>query len=371
MNGEFIEETLIYDELASGASYVHEFTTPLDFSAIGEYTIEAYVTHPDDLVVGNNTISETVRQLLAVDAELVNVSNTVDNCTSEIPVSAVLFNRGFEVIENAEIQFSVNGTVQTTLDWTGNILTDDSAVFSSNVTLSSGENEIQIEVVSVNGSADQNPDNNLAEGNATFSPDLISFTLQIQTDQYPEESRWTITNSDTNEEVASGGPFSQDFELVTQEICLEEDVCYVFTLTDQYGDGISGGSYSMSLNGTEVFGGAGLSFSSEVTHAFCGDGTIPDVNSVSELTEEQFNLVISPNPNEGYFHVTLATEYLAAEQIEMKIYESNGKLIQKRSIGKYDGVYTTSVSLVEYASGTYIVKFSDQRKTISQRVVKL
>ncbi|MEM6699260.1 MAG: S8 family serine peptidase, partial [Bacteroidota bacterium] len=53
-------------------------------------------------------------------------------------------------------------------------------------------------------------------------------TLTINTDQYPTETSWEITN-DAGSVVASGGGYNSQFTTYTEDICLP-DGCYTFTI---------------------------------------------------------------------------------------------------------------------------------------------
>merc|ERR1711971_745937 len=91
--------------------------------------------------------------------------------------------------------------------------------------------------------------------------DGVDVKLTLQTDYYPGETRWTIVNWLTNVEVEQGGPYSLPNSLSTQEMCLPDDACYVFTVSDSYGDGIccgfGQGSYSLEVNGATLVSNGG------------------------------------------------------------------------------------------------------------------
>ena len=88
-------------------------------------------------------------------------------------------------------------------------------------------------------------------------------SVQILTDQYPGETTWQIVDNDTGSTIASGGPYSSGFttfpsSLIPTSGCLEAS-SYTFTVSDSFGDGICCqyglGSYTVSVDGTEVLSG--------------------------------------------------------------------------------------------------------------------
>ena len=66
-------------------------------------------------------------------------------------------------------------------------------------------------------------------------------TVEILTDDYPTETTWDLVYVATGEVVGSGGPYSDPQTMYTAEACIDGDPtgCYLFTIYDSFGDGIS------------------------------------------------------------------------------------------------------------------------------------
>lgn len=62
------------------------------------------------------------------------------------------------------------------------------------------------------------------------------YSFELTTDDYPDETTWTLARNGTI--IYSGGPYAQDNTLYTEEFCLDSGYCYMFTINDEYGDGI-------------------------------------------------------------------------------------------------------------------------------------
>ena len=58
-----VNETIIAPNIPGGGSYTYSFTTPVDLSAIGSYDLKVSVSYTGDLVVKNDTLSKTFKQL--------------------------------------------------------------------------------------------------------------------------------------------------------------------------------------------------------------------------------------------------------------------------------------------------------------------
>lgn len=108
-----------------------------------------------------------------------------------------------------------------------------------------------------------------------------ALTLIINTDDYPNETTWQVTDGGTV--VASGGPYSVDFTAFTENICLPVG-CYDFEILDSFGDGIccgeGNGNYILTDAGGNVLASGG-EFTFNESTAFCaGEIVTPcfDVN---------------------------------------------------------------------------------------------
>ena len=87
-------------------------------------------------------------------------------------------------------------------------------------------------------------------------------SLYMVLDCYGEEISWELVNDNGNvidsvsEETYPGGSTGDTMEeggsIQEQEICLSVG-CYTFTITDSYGDGLSGSEWSCGLDGAPFF----------------------------------------------------------------------------------------------------------------------
>ena len=88
--------------------------------------------------------------------------------------------------------------------------------------------------------------------------DGLEFTISITLDFYPEETEFTIVNTESGELIEVGGPYDidQGGETVETDFCLE-DGCYYIEITDSYGDGIccdyGQGSWSLENANSAIY----------------------------------------------------------------------------------------------------------------------
>lgn len=61
--------------------------------------------------------------------------------------------------------------------------------------------------------------------------------IEIQTDRYPTETTWAITNHETGEVICSGGPYERGYWTYVEYCCIGANDCVDFTIYDLSGDG--------------------------------------------------------------------------------------------------------------------------------------
>ena len=104
----------------------------------------------------------------------------------------------------------------------------------------------------------------------------INWTFDMNTDEYPGETTWAITDNSTGETVASGGPYADAFTFISESGTFCEG-CYTFTINDSYGDGIccslGEGSFALSLDGQLYASGGTFEFneSTDLCNGPCTD----------------------------------------------------------------------------------------------------
>lgn len=276
LDGISIQTSLVPSILLPGEELDYQFTTPIDLSVIGDYNITVFVNHPDDLNSNNDTITAIVSKLTAIDGALSIATIPESGCLADLPVTLTLTNNGGNIITSASIDVIINGNVVETIPYTGNILSSDSDDIEYTIMngLQIGNNTIEFAINQVNGSTDNVTTNNTTASTYDLTGDNEFVTLLFLTDNWPEENDWTITNSDTGAEVASGTLDGQeDATLVTTVICLDLDACYSIEVTDSAADGIccgfGEGNFQIVDNENNVLVFNNGEFGASVTEEFC------------------------------------------------------------------------------------------------------
>ncbi|MEM6526464.1 MAG: CARDB domain-containing protein [Bacteroidota bacterium] len=270
---DILIETFTYNEtLTAGDTYEHTFSTALDLSAVGNYTIEVSLDYMDDEADGNNIRKKRVRKIAAVDAAVfLNIGEEL--CASR-PTSGTitLTNEGANILTTAEIETYIGGQLQETINWLGILETGESEDLDISFSgLVEGNNTLTAEILSANGTLDQVESNNSSDAVVVLDNELELVSLVLTTDDYPNEIFWTLEN--TEGEVIFSEDSYNSVGTFTENFCLESDQCYIFTINDSFGDGIccdfGEGSYQLiDFEGNIIFGSNG-NFNRSESHEFC------------------------------------------------------------------------------------------------------
>lgn len=239
VNGELLELTAIADTLQVDSFLIYAFDTPVDMSALGDYGLGIFISHPDDQNRLNDTLRTTVTKLIDLNGTLAGGLAGISGCEGSASALLTLGSLGGEVISEAVIEVVVNGVVIDSIQYEGSLAYNqsDDFAYAFSEGLQAGNNSIVFQIVSVNGVAD-----GVAGDNAiALSYNLLSggqfVTLVFNTDDYPEESSWSITDASSGVAIA-GGAFEEGSTTYSLQICLPTDSCYVIRVEDTFGDGI-------------------------------------------------------------------------------------------------------------------------------------
>jgi len=291
----------------------YTYTLPADINGVdlnlGDLEIAAFVseTHQEIISGSVGSISYSGMQY-TTNAGVLEVTYNDNICNSnDLDAKVKVTNSGSDAITAMTIEYNVNSGATQTLNWTGNLNSLGTKVidlpnFSFSV---EPTNTLNVNIVSVNGSTDENTGDNTNTVNFNETGNNgtgTNYVVTIVQDQYGSESTWVITDSAGNV-ITYGGPYSNlpspGTQTHTHNVTLSNNDCYTFHMLDSYGDGMNGGfgagNYKMEqADGTLVLQGDGV-FGSEDAKYFSVDGA-------SGINESAFDGVkITPNPSEGIF----------------------------------------------------------------------
>ncbi|HIB77242.1 MAG TPA: T9SS type A sorting domain-containing protein [Flavobacteriales bacterium] len=275
--------------------------------------------------------------------------------TASISLEIVLMNTGTENLTSATIMYNINSTTSQQVNWNGNLAQYDSETITiPPFTSISGENTVTVVVSNPNGVMDENNLNNSTEVSfTTFSGETFDFQLAITLDEYGSETTWEIKQ--LGQVIYSGGPYNDgtDGEVVLVDLCLEEG-CYIFTINDDYGDGICceyGTGFWAILDGEgDIITISDGEFGDSETDQFC------TIEASIEGVEYEVEGHIYPNP---------ASDLLTVDfpKLEGRVFISDitGRTMVDLS---FDRETQTSIDVSNWSEGLYIVTWMGKNNEI-------
>ena len=212
------------------------------------------------------------------DAYVVMTTNidTVE-CDSTLYPMVMIQNNGANPLTSLDIDFNVNGGTDSTYTWSGTLAFLEHEI----VNLTNGykynpgaSNTLAISSTNPNGTTDDfTANDNYVTG---FSAAVISNThleLELQTDDYGQETAWMILNSAGVVVAADTSYGYGDNQLFTETIDLPTTDCYEFIVLDAFGDGLlccasDSGYYVLRDHNSIIIAQSGTFTFEERTHRF-------------------------------------------------------------------------------------------------------
>jgi len=301
----------------------------------------------------------------AAVTEVMNVTST--NCSGRITPAMQLTNYGSDNLTSATVVFSINGVELQTIEWTGEIGFLESAIIEAGELefMLQEENQLTVDIASVNGQNDNYLNNNVEIVPIAQSPNLAgNLLLFILLDNSPQETSWEITNS-LNEVVQSGGPYSTAGGVISVPIVVEGNDCYDFMMYDAGGNGLccsnGTGYYALITNGNEsVFTGQDFGSVDHNQFAYGLTGT------TEQMTADMVSL--SPNPTRDVATVTLSL--LRESHVIVKVFDLPGKQVAKHDFGRLmAGSHQLNSLNTQLPKGIYVVSVMVGEQTINKKLI--
>ena len=234
----------------------------------------------------------------SLDAGITNIFSPEGQlCTATVDPEFELRNYGSQTLNSVTITYQYDGGPNQTINWTGSLSQSGvETITLPTETLGTGPHTLTVSCSSPNGNTDQNNSNNSQSTNFNIIPTGQIVTVEVTTDCWGGEVQWNITEPGETEILASGGPYGDvtGGETYQSDVCLAAG-CYVFTITDGYGDGMYGsqygscdvdGSYSISESNGNVVAelqAANADYGTEEVNNFCISSNLSYDIGVSDI----------------------------------------------------------------------------------------
>lgn len=384
-NGDFCADTP--DSTQSNYSCA----TPIDSCPddnLGNDMVENYMDYSDDACMTTLTADQTTRiQAVLANSprrmelgastvctpaitydldgaiELDNL-NLVDCATTFAP-TVVVTNNGNTTLTSAVISHAIDENTAATLDWSGSLATNQSdTVTLPTMNVSGGSHTLVVELLSPNGSTDENTvDNTVVSSAFTVFVDTATVNLTLLTDENGFETSWDF--KDSNDTILYSGEtdvygnettYNHTFDVPTGG-------CYSFTIYDLWGDGIccswGSGSYTLTDSNSNVIATGG-EFLAQETVSFT---TVNTLGTENYLLDRKITLY--PNPATNVLNIKVGASNSLPDTY--KIYNMLGQIVLQQSIGELNDLAVNTSSL---SKGMYFIKIATDNASISLPFIK-
>jgi len=289
-------------------------------------------------------------------------------CVSTLSPTVKIRNNGNEPLTAVTFHYKVNSGDVQNYQWTGNLGFLETATVqlpAFNFSLANS-NVLMVYTDVTNAVGDDYAKNDTIRHNFNASIQAGStVTLNIKTDNYPEETTWVVTDNQ-GVTIASGGPYTEAGHLYTESIPLGFGICYQFTIFDASGNGICCGTssgygyYQLKSGNTTIRTGTDFG-ASESTQFYSPSG----VGVAENLNPYSFAVYPNPVENQATLTFTLAT----LEKVEISVLSMQGKIVKSLPSAEYgSGQHTVVLDASELPAGLYNLQLKAGGKVFNQKI---
>jgi hypothetical protein len=259
--------------------------------------------------------------------------------------NVTLTNAGVNELISVTITYAYNGSESQTIDWSGSLDQFESTVVElPEFVVIDGNNQLVVEATNPNGMLDENDFNNAATVSfVTSLGPTIDYQLVILLDDYGSEVTWEL--KELGQVLYNGGPYDDDIDgtEVQVDLCLA-DGCYIFEISDSYGDGLcceyGEGAWTI-FDESGALVDSGGEFEDFDQAIFC-----TNVSEVLEASQADAPKVF-PNPATSSVQLD-AQEWIGAE---LRVFDGSGKTM---SIVRLTDALTV-LNVSNWSAGFYVL----------------
>lgn len=298
--------------------------------------------------------------VLPAGMEVENVWGCSDNVKSYISV----YNAGLNAITSLDIQYSSSLSAAQAYAWSGNIAAGaEETIELPEVLANIGTNtEVNAQIVSVNGTAITTEQlSGTIKKKAPAEGVGDSLKIIIQTDQYASEAAWSFKDAQGNvlaQKRYSGNSIVKD----TVFVALPEIGCYVFEVTDSYGDG--GTKHQIfDATGKRLVNGGATSY--KLSGAY--DIKITSLTGIENVEGAILQTLAYPNPAKD--RLNLEISMLQSANANITVVDMLGReVVRLGDVNLSTGKNTVEVNTSALSGGTYLVKIISDNGMVSKKI---
>jgi hypothetical protein len=301
------------------------------------------------------------------DVELSSVEGVMGSyCVNSLSPVLKIRNNGSNPLTSVTFHCMVNSGNVIDYQWTGNLgfletATVQFPAFDFDIT---PNNELSIYADGTNLAGDDYTKNDSVKMNFTAPYAGQQVSVIIKTNNAPQETTWNIQDISGNT-IASGGPYTQNSHVYTQNVDLVFGTCYQFNIFDSGGNGIccgsTGNGFYMLKNGSTTMI-SGNSFLTEAhTQFYSASGVgIPENNS---------SIALSVYPNPVSATATVSFQNSKQELVSIRVFNMHGAVVLEIPTARYNsGSNEVVLDFSKLASGVYNLQLNSGDKIINRKI---
>jgi len=226
-----------------------------------------------DAIAENPGLSATT-----YDAKVLEFDDPIGSfCTDSIRPKVTLQNYGTQTLTSVDIKSLIDDVVINTFNWTGSLAQYEiKEIELEDITgIAGGDRNFTFVVENPNSETDVDNTNDSLNTPFKILLDGEIIIVDITTDDYPSETSWAILEG--TEIFTSGGGFKTANTKYTEEVCVNAEGCYTFTIYDSYGDGNTNKPVEISLDGYSLATISNFSSGTSKSIDFCAEILAPEV----------------------------------------------------------------------------------------------
>jgi len=310
------------------------------------------------------------------DPALLDYTGGTTACPGEpVNMSVDMMNLGVTNLQYATIDVMVGGSSVLSYDWSGDLETYGITNVDLGTATFDADTDFTIEITS----ADDNDANNMADGAVALATDATSLIhVEIMVDNWPQEIGWSVSDDMGNvvEAVAEGSVGGSAGDVVEWWVSVPSTGCYTFTITDAYGDGISGAQWGSidgyctvkSYNDDIVY--ISTIYDYDGSYNYEAESAGMSVSSVNVGVEEQtLSDVTRVFPNPFAEQTNLQFNTTEAGEASIVVYNLVGEQIINVNLGTLPaGEHNHIMDFNGVTAGVYLVTLNAGGQTTTMRV---
>ncbi|WP_417354280.1 T9SS type A sorting domain-containing protein [Flavobacterium sp.] len=300
------------------------------------------------------------QNLFAIDAKVLFFDKGYDNCGTNVTPTVRLINNGIDNLTSAQVSYSINDGEPVIIEWTGNLGENEGELIElPELALVTGQNVINITILNPNESEDMFVQNNTVTNVINTAPvnQTGNITVNVNTDGNGSEVKWKITlETESSSFTLYNSPNYGNNQTYTNTYLMDSEGCYAFTITDEGGDGLGTGSYSVTMGDNVIIEGG--DFGNTETVFF----SVDNMAGLEDFTTNP--ITVYPNPSAGIYTVSVNQ---GLTDVNYTIFNMLGQAVAN---GKFVNGANT-VNITGMSKGVYFIKAADASgKMFTTKLIK-